>query len=57
MEDNGITVNQELRVHPAEHQIFLNFGDDLSAEMFYDWLYERGFDDFKVWSKENEGKY
>lgn len=57
MVDYNITVDQELRIHPAEHQMFLNFGDDLTAEMFHDWLYGRGFDDFKVWSKENEDNY
>ena len=57
MEDDVIKVNQELRIHPAEHEVFLNFGDDLTAEMFMDWFYGRGLDDFKVWKKENEGNY
>jgi len=58
MEEDCIpSINQPIERRPADHEIFLTFTDDLDAEIFYDWLYERGFGDFKQYKRDNEENY
>ena len=57
MENDLPTVNNARMLHPAEHEIWLSFADDLDAEIFYDWLYIQGFDSFKKYKEDNQHNY
>lgn len=57
MNDDLPSVNNERRLHPAEHEVWLSFSDDLDAEIFHDWLYSQGFDSFKKFKEDNLDNY
>lgn len=40
------TINREIEIYPAEHQVFLEFRTTKLAQLFLDWLDEMGSDSF-----------
>lgn len=50
-----VTVNPELKVTPAEHEVFLSFNSDATALDFYTWLeYGDGWKMFDEWRQRDK---
>lgn len=51
------TVNGEINIQPAEHEIFLSFNEDVHAEIFSDWWYLEGLNHFNKFAIEKREYY
>lgn len=45
------TILDEVRLQPAEHQVFLSFINDEDAVSFREWWEAEGFKEFEKWDK------
>ena len=51
------SMDQQVVVRPAEHEVFLGFNCDWQAAAFSDWLIETGMEAFRAWAEQNREEY
>jgi hypothetical protein len=45
------TINRTVEYHPAEHEYFLSFANEVDASLFHSWWQNGGFAAFKKWAE------